>query len=67
VEDPEVSHGKTKRKVHHGTPISELLEGDDEHRPLPEKKHKPKKKRQPSGKHKTIRRGGRPAQSGGRR
>jgi hypothetical protein len=62
-----VSHGRTKRKVHHGTPISALLDGDEESRPLPEKKRRPKKKRQPAGKHKTIRRGNRPVRSGGRR
>lgn len=67
MEDRDVSHARTRRKAPHGTPISELLEGDGEHRPLTGKKRKPKKERQPSKKHTTIRRGSRPIRSGGRR
>jgi hypothetical protein len=59
--------GKTKRKVPHGTPISNLLEGDEERRPVIEKKRKPKKQNQRPGKNKTVRRDRRPSSGGGRR
>lgn len=60
-----MSHSRTKRKVHHGTPISSLLDGDGETQPLPEKKRRrPKKDHQRPGKHKTVRRNRRPSQGG---
>jgi hypothetical protein len=59
--------GKSKRKVPHGTPISDLLEGEGEHRPAHEKKRKPKKEHPRSGKNKTVRRDRRPSPGGSRR
>jgi hypothetical protein len=59
--------GKTKRKVPHGTPISNLLEGEEEQRPVHEKKKKPKKEHPRSGKNKTVRRDRRPSSGGPRR
>lgn len=60
--------GKSKRKTPQGTPISNLLEGDEERRPVVEKKRKPRKQNQNQrpGKNKTVRRDRRPS-SGGRR
>ena len=59
--------GKAKRKVPQGTPISNLLEGEEEQRPAREKKRKPKKNQQRPGKNKTVRRNRRPSSGGFRR
>lgn len=59
--------GKTKRRVPHGTPISNLLEGEEEQRLVPEKKRRPRKDHQRPGKHKTVRRDRRPSSGGFRR